>query len=416
MATVSPLRSRDFRWLLAGRTVDAFGTFIAPIALGFAMLDVFGSLTILGLVVGAQTAGNVLLVLLGGVVADRFPRSLVLIASNVVAAIAQTGLAFLVATDFDVAGAYVALAFFTGAAAAFDFPAVAALVPDTVDDESLQQANATLGMAHNGARVLGASTGGVIVAVLSPAIGLAINAASYLAAGAAYTRISRPATTAHEDQAGAPTRSAIRDLREGWAEFTRRRWLWVVVSMAFFTNAAWSGGVNVVGIARADATVGRAAWGFVLAMGGVGQVVGSLVVARLEPRFPLRYGLTAGPVFALVPLALVFTPTTAAVLVAAFLGGIGMTQLVVTWETSVQRHVPRQALARVASYDLLGSLAAMPLGAALAGPLAERVGESPVLVAAGAIIVAAHLIALAVPDVRNLTASPTPAAPTMPTA
>jgi MFS family permease len=80
-----PLGQRQFRALLAGRAISMLGSAIAPVAIAFAVLDLTGSAAALGLVLAARSIPEVVFMLVGGVIADRFDRARVLVAANVVA-------------------------------------------------------------------------------------------------------------------------------------------------------------------------------------------------------------------------------------------------------------------------------------------------------------------------------------------
>jgi MFS family permease len=384
--------------LLAGRTVDAIGNAVAPIALGFAVLDLFGSLTSLGLVVGATSLGNVLLLLAGGVVADRLPRAVVLIASNLVAAAVYGVVAVLVITDVAILWPLAALGFLAGAAAAFDFPATAALVPQTVPGPALERANGLIRLSLSTSFIVGASLGGILIAAVGPGPGLAFNAATFVVATGCYARVRSAAPLRDPSNTSSP----LADLLEGWNEFRRRTWVWVVVATFFVINAAWVGGFHVLGLAVADLHIGRAMWGFIVGAQSAGALVGALLAGHIVPRRPLVLGMLATTVLAAPLLALALAPRVLVLVPAAFVAGVAITQFGIAWESSLQRHIPPDRLARVASFDALGSFSAIPLGEALVGPAAEHFGLTPVLLVAAMLVVAGSFAALLSRDVRTL--------------
>jgi MFS family permease len=201
----------------------------------------------------------------------------------------------------------------------------------------------------------------------------------------------------------APARaSVIADLRTGWSEFTARTWLWVVVAGFAVINACLSGGLYVLGPVVADDTIGRRAWGFVLAAQTVGMIVGGLLAIRLRMRRMLYFGVICTGAIVLPVLALGVAPMLGVLVAAAFVAGLGIEQFGVAWETTMQEHVPADKLARVYSYDMLGSFVAMPVGEVIAGPVGQAVGAEPALVGAAALIGAAVLGMLASRDVRTL--------------
>ena len=92
----APLRERNFAWYFASRFSNTLGSMMAGIALTFAVLDLTGSASALGMVLAARTIPMVLFLLFGGVIADRFPRTLVLQLSNISSALTQGLVAYLV--------------------------------------------------------------------------------------------------------------------------------------------------------------------------------------------------------------------------------------------------------------------------------------------------------------------------------
>ena len=396
---LAPLRHRDFRWLLGGRFANFLGNAVAPVALAFAVLDLTGSVSDLGLVVGARSATNVALLLFGGVVADRLPRAVVLRGSALAAALTQAAVATLVLTGTASIALLMALSAVNGAVAAMAFPASAALTPQTVPASIVRQANAVLRLAINSATVGGAAVGGALVAAVGPGWGIAVDAATFAVSGICFTMIRVPDVPRSLEA----TTSTVAQLREGWGEFVSRQWVWAVVLMAMAGNAAYTGGVVVLGPAVADTSFGRRGWGLALAVGTVGMVVGGLVALRWQPRHALRWGTALGLTWSLPLLALGLSPTWVVVAAAMFVSGLALEQFGIAWDVSLQQHVPPDRLARVYSYDAVGSFVAIPVGEVAVGPLAGRFGVEPTLIACAAVVLVAVSAALSSRSVRSLT-------------
>ncbi|GAA1747910.1 MFS transporter [Luedemannella helvata] len=405
--TLAPLRHRPFLFLVLGRATTMFGNAIAPIALAFAVLDLTGSVSDLGLVVAARSLANVVFLLVGGVVADRLPRQLVMVASSVLAAASQAVVAALVLTGSATVTLLAALGVVNGFAAAFGFPASSALLPQTVPEESRQQANALNRLGINTSMIVGASAGGALIALVGPGWGLAIDAATFALSAVAFALVRVPRVRA----AARSSSNTLVDLRDGWREFTARSWVWVIVIAFCFINAAVVGGKAVLGPAVADDTIGRTAWGLVLAAQTAGMVIGGVVAMRLRVKRLLLFGTVF--VAADVPFLLFLgvAPTLPILLACALVAGFGFEQFGVAWETTLQDHIPADRLARVYSYDALGSFIAIPLGEVAAGPVAEAIGVGPALICAAGIVLAATIAAILNRSVRTLrhgTHHPTP--------
>ncbi|MEU3328515.1 MFS transporter [Streptomyces albus] len=421
------LREKAFRSLAAGRALTFFGNSMAPVVLAFAVLDLGGSAVDVGLVVGARSVSNVVLLLFGGLLADRMPRALVLQGAAYSAAAVQAGVGIAVLAGRAPVGILLVLSVVQGAASAVSMPASAALIPRTVPAGELRGANALSRMGVNAGMIAGTSFGGLLAALAGPGWGMVLNgvafwgaALAYGAAGRALARRRAAAAAAEEDSAEATASGATaveggpgasggaaegpwHALREGWREFVSRTWVWVVVAQFFVVNAVSAGGIQVLGPTVADATFGRTLWGFVLAAQMAGALVGGLLVARSRSRHALRIGVAVVALDALPLAALAQSADVAVLLVAMFVNGVAIEQFGVAWDLSLQENVPQDKLARVYSYDALGSTLALPLGEMAAGPLAEHYGVRPTLLCGVALVALVTAGALCSRQVRGLT-------------
>ncbi|MEU0878795.1 MFS transporter [Lentzea sp. NPDC005914] len=394
----APLAHPAFRWLLTARVTTMAGNAMAQIALVFAVRDVTSSVTTLGIVVATRSIANVVFLLWGGVVADRLPRQYVLVGSSSVSFLSQGLLAVLVLTGSVSIPAFLVLAAVNGMSSAFSFPASAALAPQTVPAELRQRANAVLRLGLNSSMIAGASLGGVLIAFAGPGWGLAVDALSFALAGLAFSFVRVPAArVAAEHRPG-----VLSELRIGWSEFVSRTWVWVVVVGFVFVNAAHAAGTMVLGPVIADTVIGRETWGLVLAAQTAGMVAGAFVAMRLRVRRLLLLGVACVAAFSLLPLTLALHPAPWLLMVTAFLCGVCLEQFGVAWETSLQNHVPADRLARVYSYDMLGSIAAVPLAQLVVGPVSGLAGITATLLGCAVIHVAATLFMAASRSVRSV--------------
>jgi MFS family permease len=399
MSTLAPLRYRSFRLLISARAVNALGSSFAPIALAFAVLDLTGSAGDLGLVVAARTLPNVVFLLFGGVLADRLPKHRLMVLSCVAAAVTQAAVAALVLTDSATVPLLIGFALVNGTVSALSLPASAAILPLTVPADIRQQANALSRLSLNGAAIIGAPTGGIVVAGIGPGWGILVDAVSFAIAALLFALLRPPAAPATAD---VERPHIFADLRTGWSEFRSRTWLWAVVAGFCVLNACSFGGLSVLGPVVADDTIGRRAWGLVLAAETAGLIVGGLIAIRLRLRRLLFVGVAscffmAGPV-----LVLGLYPRVGALLAAAFVAGLMVEQFGVAWETTMQEHIPGEKLARVYSYDMVGSFLAIPVGQVVVGPVASGVGLKPTLIGTAVLMILAVLGMLSSRDVRTL--------------
>ncbi|MGN6245358.1 MAG: MFS transporter [Motilibacteraceae bacterium] len=388
---------RDFRCLASGQALSWLGNGFQTVALATAVVLSGGGPGQLGTVMACSVVAMLLATLFGGVWADRLQPVAVMVVSDVVRLVAAGATALLFLRPGTHLLPLCALTALASGAGAFFTPAMTALKPALVPVERRQAANATLGLLQTSTRVLGPAAGGLVVAAFGASTGFAVNAASYLASVVGVLLIrARVERTA-------PRRGMLREMGEGWAEIRRRDWLLSGVLAATVYHVA-NGIVLVLAPVLAVSQLGGArAAGLVVAAEGLGGVVGSAVALRYRPRHLLLVGWSALLLMALWPSAFVWPGDLVAVMGGAAVGYAGLSYYGVSWDTSLQDHVPHAVLARVDSWDLLTSFIAMPVGSALAGPLSAQLGDGPLLLGCAAVLLLASASPLLVPGTRRLT-------------
>lgn len=394
---LAPLRERNFRLYFSSRVVNLLGALMAPVALAFAVLQISDSPTALGVVLAAHSIPMVVFLLVGGVLADRFGRTLVIQTSNVVAGLSQLAIAALVVTGQAEIWHVVVLTAVNGVAAAAALPALAGVLPQLVPRTQLQPANVLISMAGGGLAVVGPTVSSLLVVGVGPGWALGVDGVTYLVAAALLSRIRLPRPVR---AAGA---SALGDLREGWTYFRSTRWLWVVVLAFSIICAAHQGGFFTLGPALAkDSALGERGWGLVLSAEALGLLVAGLVLLRVRLERPLFWGMLGTAVYGAPLVALGLTDDLGVALLAALAAGAGIGVFELAWNLAMQENVPPDMLSRAFSYDALGSFAAIPLGQLLAGPLAVAFGLQRVMLVAGLLLTAVALLTLLSPSVRDL--------------
>ena len=398
---VGVLRERRFAWYFAARTVSTAGTAMAPVALAFAVLHLTDSAGALAQVLTARTAAMVLFLLVGGVVSDRMSRTTVLQLAHALTAITQGAAAALVISGHADLWMITGIEAVNGAASAFTFPAMAGMVPLIVDRARLQPANALLAFSRSGLTVIGPGVAGLLVVTVGPGWALAFDAGTYLVAILCLWQVRLP----KREPSLAPERtSMLRELRDGWSEFSSRTWLWVVVVVFGMLNAIHFGALGVLGplVSSRLPSLGADGWGLALSAEAVGTVVATVVMLRISVRYPLRVGMIAIAAIAAPIVMLGLSPSTWPLVFAMFVAGSGTELFGVGWATAMQEHIPEAILSRVSSYDALGSFVAMPLGSLLFGLLADRFDPEPLLVVSGVVYAVLALGTLLSRSVRNL--------------
>ena len=394
--SVVPLSDRRFRFFFASRAVNIWGTTMAPVALAFAVLAVEDSAAALGQVLAARSIPMVLFLLLGGVIADRLGRRLVIQVSNAVAVLSQATAAVLVISGHAELWQLVVIEAVNGTAAAASFPAMQGMVPQLVPRSQLQQANALLSMARGALFAIGPTTAALLVVTVGPGWALAVDAATWLVALVLLVPVKVP------HRAPAPGSGVVQDLREGWVLFRSTTWLWVVVLAFGALNAIASGAWHTVGPAVAKDTIGITGWGYVLSAQAIGLLVTGIVLLRVSIRYPLRAGMLGCLFFAVPLLMLGLDPHLVPLAIGMFVAGAGMEVFGLGWSLAMQENIPEEMLSRAYSYDMLGSMVAIPVGQLTFGPLAAWLGDRPVLVASGIAYAAICVATLASRSVRTL--------------
>jgi MFS family permease len=376
--------------------VSHLGGGMANVALAFAVLE-FGSPTDLGIVLLSREVPMIVFLLLGGVFADRLPRRTILVSTDVVKGVAQVATAALLFTGQAHVWNVALLQGLFGVANAFSRPVGIGLIKETVSDAHLQQANALTQLARSTLSVVSPALGALIVTLGSPAIAIAVDAVTFFAS-AMFVASMRITGTVR-----AATKSLVGDLREGWREFISRPWVVAIIASFGLFQLTYFPALLVLGPTVALEHLGGAAgWGTIIAVEGLGAVVGGLVALRIRVSRPLVWTeLVVLPsgflLFALaVPLPVV------AIAAVGFLVGAGFAIGENLYVTAFQRNIPEHALSRISSYDWFGSVALNPIGYALIGPVAEAIGIPETLVIAGVLNVLVCVGVVLVPSVRAI--------------
>lgn len=400
------LKLRDFRRVFLAQTVSVFGDGITPVALTFAVLDLTASGTDLGLVLAAQALPLAALALVGGVWADRLRRERVMIASDLVRAAAQGTAAVLLLSGAAQVWQLAVLAALHGSAEAFFRPAAGALLPQVVPAESLQKANALMGMSDNFGWMVGPAVAGTLVATVGTGGAIAVDAATFLISAAFLSSIRAPALI----RTRAAT-SFVRELRDGWQEVRSRTWLWVMLLRACLVLCIVIAPFQVLGpLGLREQGYTAAAWGWVTAAFSFGMILGAAVALRYRPRRPMLTVCLTGATAAASPLTLALGGGPWALGAVQGVRGVAIGLLIAVWNTALQTEVEDEALGRVVAWDWMASMALWPAGLALAGPLAEAFGVGTTAWISAGLGLAASLWVLAVPDVWRMRARTRPAA------
>jgi MFS family permease len=378
-----PLKHRDFALLWSGQGVSQLGDGVFTVTLAIETLRVDHHAIGLSYVLAARLLPAVLFTLAGGVLVDRVPRRLVMLAADAARGAAVAVITVLVATGGIHLIGLVCMALVFGLGDAVFFPAAMAITPELVPAELLVAASALSGTSLQLAGVLiGPAVGGLLVGFLGTAWGFGIDAASFVISAAAVYAISgRPAPVPSGQ-------SPLVDLREGLRFCVSQPWLWATTLGSALGNfVAFSPlGAMIPLLVKHVLHGGGVALGLVFAAGGLGGLTATVLAGRRDPpgsrlvHLWIGWGLSGIGV-----LGLGFVPDVWLAGGVAFvtygLDAYGS----VMFNPLIQEGVPDALLGRVASVDFLFGLALSPLGLVAAGAAADTIGVRPTLIAGGAI-------------------------------
>jgi hypothetical protein len=279
-------------------------------------------------------------------------------------------------------------------------PAAGGLLPQIVDSEHLQQANALMGLALNFGTILGPVAAGLLIAASGPGEAIAIDAATFAISAGFLLRLEAPRPIRGTDPGGV---GFWAELRGGIAEVRRRRWMWTFMPALAAYHLIALPGVLALGPVIADRDLGGAgAWGIITSAFGVGTIIGNGIALRVQPERPMLVAALATAVASTQPIIIALGGSTPVISGLELLAGIAVSFAFGQWETTLGREIPQHALARVTSLDYFSSAGVMPLGFALVGPVAALAGTVPTMVVSGLLVVVLSVAAAAVPDIRHL--------------
>ncbi|MCO8275001.1 MFS transporter [Actinoplanes sp. TRM 88003] len=383
---LAPLRHRQFRLLWTGMSASLVGDGVLLVALAWQVYDLYGTPAAMSAVGVALSLPQVVTLLFGGVVSDRFDPRKVMLASDLVRLVTMSTLAVLTLTgSLTALWPILVIAAVHGAAAGFFGPSFDATVPRVVPAEHLVAANALDQFVRPaGMQIFGPMLAGAIIAIGGAGWAFAVNAATFALSVAcllAMTRVSLPASA--DD---GPVESIWREMRAGFRFVRGQVWLWGTFLSATFTYLLFVGPTEVLlpYVVKHELGGSAAALGLILTSGGLGAIAAALAVGWIG--IPRRFMTFTYAVWAIATLAVAgygaATHTWQLAAACVLVNGLEAAGTV-AWATTKQRFVPEGMLGRVSSLDWFVSTALLPLSYALAAPVAEWIGVRETLIGAG---------------------------------
>ena len=389
---------KGFTGLAISRFISNVGNGVSPIALAYGVLNLpHATGRDLSIVMAARFVPLLAFMLFGGVIADRFQRNRLVGGSDMLGSFLAATSAISLIAGFSSTWLLALMGALFGILNAIWWPAMSGVLPEILPKEKLQEGNAVIGLMTNIGYIIGTLAGGILVSTVGAGWGLLVDATSFFIAGVIVWNLPLIGKIKEKSP------GIFHDLVIGWREFISRIWVIAMVISFALINMAFESMLSVLGpLNFSDPVSGPRQWSYNLAGLSVGMLMGGIWALKIKIGRPLFLAMVLVAISAIWDFALAFNFSLPVSVLASVFSGISVEIFLVTWNTSLQSHVPEESYSRVSSYDTLGSYGIAPLGIVAAGPLAMHFGVDRILFATGAITLIASIASLLVPSVRNL--------------
>jgi MFS family permease len=383
-STFAAFASRDFRLLFSGQTISFVGDAAFIVALGWRVTDLTGKASSLGFALALESLAMLATLLIGGVLADRYSRRLLMIGSDLARAAVMAVVFALDATGHLTFGMVLVLALLFGLADGFFQPAFSGIVPLVVEQPMLPSANSWIGATRNGSAIIGPAIAAGLYHSAGPSTVWAIDAVSFVVSASSLW-LARPRIVERETKQEA---GMARELSEGFRYVMSVPWIWTGIAAAtvilMFAMAPYT--ALLPRLVQVHYHRGVGSYGVLFSAMAAGTVAGSLTWARWHPRRRrviicfASFGINDLGI-AVVALSPWYPLAVGAAVWRGFWIGVGIS----AWVTLISELVPEHLLSRVFSFDFFGSMGLTPVGFSLAGAVATVVSPRLILTVGGLI-------------------------------
>lgn len=394
--TRGSLRYSPFRRFFFARSILLFGNAMTPVALAFAVLQAPHGQRLLGDILAGELLAHIIMLLIGGHLADRYRRDRILLWTTLGFGLSQLCIAIIVLTGTNSTW-ILPWAIIQGILTAFSEPALRGIVPEMVDTAHLQHANALLSTARGFARIVGPAAAGFLVATWGGGWAIAVNAFSSFVASLLIIRIHIPRAW----KSTAP--SIVHEMRQGWVYFRESQWIWPITLAWAFLNALQMGAWQVLGPIIAQQSFRSTGWGLILSFKAAGILIAGLVLTRLRFSHPLRTTMLTAAVGGLPMIILGLEQSVPSLLTAAMVAGLGLGISTTLWDSALQQGVPRDKISRIMAFDDMGAFVFIPLAEIISVPIAHTFGLYTVERTAGFLFLITALAPITCHGVRTMT-------------
>jgi MFS family permease len=395
------LHSRNFKLFVAGQGVSLIGTWMQQVAMSWLVYRMTGSAFLLGVIGFTSQIPTLFIAPMAGVLADRWNRRKLLIATQILAMFQAALLATAVLTGSVQVWHLIALSLILGIATAVEIPVRQSFVIEMVTRrEDLGNAIAINSSLVQSARLIGPAIAGLLVASVGEGICFVLNSISYLAVMLALVAM-RIGPSPHQ---GKPRRKVLLELREGFSYafgFAPIRGILLLVAIVSLTGMPYT--VLVPVFAKEILQGGAHTYGFLMTAGGCGALVGTVYLASRKSVLGLgRLIITAGICLAMGVTSFALSGDLNLSFVALVVAGFGGITLIASSNTILQTILEEDKRGRVMSLFTVAFLGMTPFGCLGAGTMAGIIGpRDTLLLGAACCLAGTFLFARNLPDIRE---------------
>ncbi|MFS8351296.1 MFS transporter [Bacillus nitratireducens] len=395
--------SPHFKFLWLGQLLSTLGSSVTMVILPVVVYSLTGSTVVMGMTMAMYMLPNILALPFAGLVVDRIDRVKLMLFTDIIRCILMMLFATLIFMDvLTIPLLYVLVALYGLMEGIFQ-PAYSAVRAKVFVPEIRNAANALTQMSNQGIRLIGPALGGLIVSVASAGIGFGLDAVTYLLSFLCLLFL-REIKFNKVQKFERNKVNYKKDFMEGILVLKNHPWLWITILVFSFINICYAGIIVVLipWLFNVHHHFEAYVYGLGMASSGAGAVIAALIFGgrqQWRKRGLLAYGgvLISGIALLIMP----FVSWAPALIALMAMEGFGMMIFGLIWETSLQELVPEEAFGRVASLDMLGSFALLPLGYVVVGWLATVIGGKITIIMLAILVLITIGMALSVPNIRR---------------
>ncbi|MED3021141.1 MULTISPECIES: MFS transporter [Bacillus cereus group] len=395
--------SPHFKFLWIGQLLSTLGSSITMIILPVVVYSLTGSTVVMGMTMAMYMLPNILTLPFAGLVVDRIDRVKLMLFTDIIRCVLMLLLATLIFMDvLTIPLLYVLVALYGLMEGIFQ-PAYAAVRAKVFVAEIRNAANALTQMSNQVIRLIGPALGGLIISVASAGIGFGLDAVTYLLSFLCLLFL-REIKFKKVNPIEKRKVDYKQEFMEGVFVLKSHPWLCITILAFSFINICYAGIIVVLipWLFNVHHHFEAYVYGLGMASSGVGAVIAALIFGgreRWHKRGLLAYGgvLISGCALLIMP----FIAWAPALIGLMAIEGFGMMIFGLIWETSLQELVPEEAFGRVASLDMLGSFALLPLGYVVVGWLATVIGGEITIITLAILVLVTIGVVLCVPSIRR---------------